>query len=299
MPPLGGAERAAGRAPHTRSQIFPPYLSWFPDSSALVVVHARAPRQRRQGSLWSRSRRGEQRPLTTPDGFVSDHEFPAVSPDGRTVAFRRGPTLSVLALRPDFTPAAEPRRSQTRRVRASPTWTPDGKEIVYSRVGASGGSTRQASIRPRPLPFGGQDAIMPVISRPVAGKPSTTGLRPKDVLTRISGVSTSPHWARRPVAPVLLPILLDHDRLQRAVLAGRQTVAFQSNRSGRMEIWVADADGANAAQLTAMGAWAAQHRHPSLVSRRTDDCVRFQAARAITTSMSCPPAAGSPRRADL
>ena len=40
IPPLGGAEQRRGRNPHSESDLCPNYLSWFPDSSALVVVHA-------------------------------------------------------------------------------------------------------------------------------------------------------------------------------------------------------------------------------------------------------------------
>ena len=39
IPPLGGAELRLAEI-HIPNQIWPNYLSWFPDSSALVVVHA-------------------------------------------------------------------------------------------------------------------------------------------------------------------------------------------------------------------------------------------------------------------
>ena len=45
VPPLGGAERSLGEIHISQSYVFPPYLSWFPDSSALVVVDFSVPQK--------------------------------------------------------------------------------------------------------------------------------------------------------------------------------------------------------------------------------------------------------------
>ncbi len=151
--------------------IVPPYLSWFPDSSALVVVHSPDPGQT-EGLFVVSIETGEKHPLTTPQAGNPDHN-PAVSPDGRTVAFKRGATLCVVAVGQDFKAATEPRvLADTSRGSAQPTWTPDGKEIVYSQNRSLWRLDPSGERPPARLPFGGQDAIMPVLSGSIPGKPT-------------------------------------------------------------------------------------------------------------------------------
>ncbi len=50
-------------------------------------------------------------------------------------------------------------------------------------------------------------------------------------------------------------------------------IIFQSTRSGNFEIWRADADGTNLAQLTFFGG--PPHWHAALVARRTPDFFRL------------------------
>ena len=84
VPPLGGTERRLGEIHIGQSDVVLPYLSWFPDSSALVVVDA--PGQREGLFVVSRES-GEKHALTTPPAGDFDTN-PAVSPDGRAVVFK-------------------------------------------------------------------------------------------------------------------------------------------------------------------------------------------------------------------
>jgi serine/threonine protein kinase/Tol biopolymer transport system component len=247
IPPLGGTEQPLAEI-HIPNQIFPNYLAWFPDSSALVVVHA-APQQTTAGLFVVSVKTRELRALTRATGS-SYHQFPAVSPDGRTVAFRNGSALSLLALSPDLTPAAEPRPLIDAPGSLHPTWTPDGKEILYVqryrlwRIDVTGEHP------PRPLSVGGEGAIMPVIS----GKSSRlvyVRRRDDQNLWRVD----LPHPGRpSPSAPVLFPSSTTRTDYNAQFSPDGKRLAFQSDRSGHMEIWVCDADGTHAQQLTAMGA---------------------------------------------
>ena len=257
---------------HIPNQIYPNYLSWFPDSSALVVVHA-APQQTTAGLFVVSVQTRELRALTRPTGS-SYHQCPAVSPDGRTVAFKNGSALSLLALRPDLTPAAEPRRLVDAPSSLQPTWTPDGKEIIYVQSFRLWRIDVTGEHPPRPLPFGGEGAIMPVISRPVAGKGSRLIYVRRTADQNLWRVDLPALGTPARSAPILFPSSTTRTDYNAQFSPDGKRLAFQSDRSGQMEIWVSDADGANAQPLTAMGSH--QHRHAPLVARRTDDCVRFQ-----------------------
>ena len=253
MPPLGGAERPLGEIHIRQNYVFPPYLSWFPDSSALVIVDSPAPQQT-EGLFVISVETGEKRALTTPSPSAPADMTPAVSPDGRTVAFKRGPALYVLAVGRDFSPTTEPRAlAGTDAVLHFPAWTPDGKEIVY---GATRSLWRVDPSRGQPparLPFVGQDAFMPVISRFVSDKPARLVFVRRTSDPNVWRVDLPALGAPAISAPVLAIASTMFDTNPQVSPDGKR-VAFQSNRSGSYEVWVADLDGANALLLTAMGA---------------------------------------------
>lgn len=158
MPAAGGPKRRVGEI---RRSWNPPasLLSWTSDSRALAVEDGEGPQG--TGSLvLMRIADGRRDWLTAaPRSSGGDH-CPAVSPDGRTVAFARSSTWAVrdiylLELGPNHTPQGEPRRlTFQNEYILSPMWTRDGREVLYViergserslwRVAASGG-------RPRPV----------------------------------------------------------------------------------------------------------------------------------------------------
>jgi Tol biopolymer transport system component len=170
IPPLGGAERRLGEIHIRQGFIIPPYLSWLPDSRALVVVNFESPEDTE--ALYAMSvERGELRRLTTAT-LSYPHQQPSVSPDGRTVVFwRRGAGVCVVGLTPDLRVSSEPKVLAHGRAGLHPTWTPDGREIVYSdgqrlwRLDATGEAPATL------LPFAGRNALMPAVSAPAAGRP--------------------------------------------------------------------------------------------------------------------------------
>jgi Tol biopolymer transport system component/DNA-binding winged helix-turn-helix (wHTH) protein len=267
IPAIGGPERklTETEAPHERKA--DPFLAWSPDNRWLVISET-ADAQRSIGSLAKPGgppaslfllsvETGERRRLTSaPPESIFD-AGPAFSPDGRALAFIRASALSVadlfvIKLTGDLQPSGEPvRLTSWNRATSSPAWTVDGSEIVLAsgrwdasslwRVGIS------RTLLPRRLEFAGDRAAFPAIGRPgrlvysqssidiniwrvdLSGGNDTTGARKRFIAS-----------TRTDMFPQFSP---DGSRL-----------LFLSDRTGRMEIWTASADGTNPRQVTSMNA---------------------------------------------
>src|SRR4030095_16208908 len=138
--PLGGPERKLAEiAADTFTGIFswaPPYLSWTPDSKYLVTMDRLSPEEP-YGLFILSVATGEKRQLTTPTPRATADGNPAISPDGRTLAFVRvvaeGDTqVCVLPLSKNYEPVGEVRPLDvSEQFLTSPAWTSDGREIVY------------------------------------------------------------------------------------------------------------------------------------------------------------------------
>ena len=169
---------------HVRNpSVWPPYLSWCPDSKCLVVTDS--PGESKLDALFVVSvETGEKKPLTNPRPPASGDTNPAVSPDGRWLVFRReanGPfsgELYRLALGRGVTPVGEPQRLTEAALNAgSPTWMPDSKEILIAAPSLNGhlwrldlDGYRPGESQPARLPYVGEDGLMPVVSRPQPGR---------------------------------------------------------------------------------------------------------------------------------
>src|SRR5205823_326390 len=118
---------------------------------------------------------GERRRLTTPAPTKGDFS-PAISPDGRRLAFVRCAQtayicgLYLLDLTADYRAAGEPRLIGTEGGGMdSPVWTKDGLEIVYM-FGVAGVNYHlmriraETGARPQRLTFAGENVSNPAIS---------------------------------------------------------------------------------------------------------------------------------------
>ena len=257
IPPLGGPERKLA-AIRTQNYFFATFLAWCPNSDCLVVTDS--PGQEKPDALFVVSlETGEKRQLTNPQPPVTGDTHPAVSPDGRWLLFHResAPPNAVLHLLPlgrNLTPTGEPARlSFAGRNRDYTAWMPDSQEILFS----SGGSLWRAAVpgehAPARLPFAGENSTMSAVSRPQPGKPSRLVYVRSIAVGSIWRIETSAPGAPASSPPIATISSTREDANPQFSPDGRR-IAFESDRSGSNEIWLADADGSNAVQLTSMGA---------------------------------------------
>jgi len=269
IPALGGPER---RIAETRVDEVPaPFLAWSPDGNSLVISDKDSPKE--PAALFVVAiDTGEKRKLTSPpseaSGRVNGDTNPAFSPDGGTLAFIRmidmRPELYLLTVSDALQPVGEARQITLGRLSGhlsallgpfdgfAPAWTEDGREIVFNvagkglwRIGVSGSAARFA--KPERLPFGGE---CPAISRrghriaysegfgclSISRMTAPGGPVARDG-TRVGSFNRSfISSTRNDLSPQFSP---DGKR-----------IAFVSDRSGHLEIWVCNSDGSSPVQLT-------------------------------------------------
>ena len=262
IPPLGGPERKLAEIRLGDTYWNQTYLAWCPDSDCVVVTDSLG--EGKPDALFVVSlETGEKRQLTKPQPPVAGDVNPAVSPDGRWLVFKRviafpGHEVYLLPLGKDLTARGEPRRltlnvGELMWNAGYLAWMPDGREILYS----TGRSLWRAAIpgdsSPARVPFVGENGIMPAVSRPQPGRPSRlVYVRSTDV-RNIWRISTSAPGAPASSPPSAAITSTSLDMSPQFSPDGRR-VAFDSDRSGPTEIWLADPDGSNAVQLTSMAA---------------------------------------------
>ena len=248
VPPIGGIERKLAESPHLGAERVSG-LSWSPDGKFLAVPDRTSPEEPFAIFLVSVESGAKRRLTSPPAQSLADHS-PAFSPDGRTLAFVRQSAAVIADIYLLQVAGGEPRRltfnDQTTRGLA---WTPDGREIVFS---SSPGAHSTSSLwrissfggMPELLSGTGGGAISPAISR--QGSRLIYSRRTSDLniwRLELSGLTTTRNRPARLIAstrtdwfPRISP---DGDR-----------IAFESDRSGSLEVWVCDRDGRRPVQLT-------------------------------------------------
>jgi eukaryotic-like serine/threonine-protein kinase len=257
--PLGGAERLLGET--FVPEIWPtPAFCWSRDSRWLIAGWPES------GTRTNLCRiavdTGEQHRLATPpQGWWGD-DSPVLSPDGRRVAFirRRGPeqgNVYLLGLTGDYGPKGEP-VPLTREACcvANPLWTSDGRQVLYVKHEQDITTLYRIAAVPGSQP----EAV-----RTIGTLGSHLAISPQgEKLAYVSGATTSNLWRvalpragiRSAAAPVLgASHIFSSSRIDAMpdFSPDGSKVAFCSNRSGSMEIWIANADGSNERQLTSLG----------------------------------------------
>jgi len=254
--------------PHARRP--DPFLAWSPDGKWLAISEKEdtqqllmnppvpAPGDPPESLFLVSVETGQRRRLTTaPPGSIFD-AGPAFSADGRSLAFIRASALSVadvflLRLSSDLQVSGEPSRlTFWSRATTSPSWTANGREILVAsgrwdasslwRVDVSG--TRP----PQRLEFAGGHADFPV-SKPAgrliyAEQSVDTNIWRTDISGTGPGKTMPPKLFVSSTRKEMFP--------QFSPDGGR--ILYLSDRSGNIEIWIANADGQNPMQLTSMNA---------------------------------------------
>ena len=250
MSQLGGAERqVAASGTH---------VAWAGDSKS-VLIRDRQGNSGPFGIYQVSLDTLERRRLTQAPVGAGDWRF-EVSPDGSTLAFIRFEKVGIADLFVVPMGGGEPRRlSNWNGSIEGLSWTPDGREIVYSvdepaasrlwRISANS----PAPARGSPIVDLPTAAMNPSISRPIAGQPARLAFQTiaRDVdlhLTDLDARLVNDTLESRPFS--------NSTRIEgsaRFSPDGRR-IAFASLRSGAPEVWVAERDGSGLQQVTTLGA---------------------------------------------
>jgi len=242
--PLGGGSRKIKDTPAGACE-----MDWSPDGT--LIVYKDEPPGQSAGLFLMSSSGSPVRRLTTSDpGF--DDRFPAFSRDGKRVAFVRNKSWGSSDIFVVDVSGGEPRRlTFMNDDLGRPVWTSDNEKIVF--WACTGGSWWAQDLyvvpvsggKPERLPFSNYDAAGPAISRRGDKLSYMRCTFDINIWKRPISNSTEPaskfaaSSSRRDLDPEYSP--------------DGSKVAFMSDRSGQMAIWLTDADGSNATMIAA--AW--------------------------------------------
>jgi serine/threonine protein kinase len=241
--PLGGGERkladVIGGGP----------LSYSPDGRSIAFAATES--QNGVRSIWSIAVDTlQKKQLVKPASGFSFDSSPKYSPDSRSLAFIRRPGAARNAICVMRLPDGMPKLVTEYNMPMDFCWTADSREIVFSgwenigevamwRIAVDGGE-------PRRIPVRGERVSLASISRNRLAYINETGHRD---IWRMN--LTGPQALKAPTYP-LLPWSSNECYISFSPDGNR--VAFQSDRSGTMEIWVCGIDGTNPKQITDMKA---------------------------------------------
>jgi Tol biopolymer transport system component len=242
VPARGGPERRLLDLRNDRYH----WLAWSPDGRHLAFADrgsAEEPYALSMLSLDTLQRRKLAPSSTHRSRSVLRFAF---SPDGQTLAFigigSPNVEICLLSLSDDQTRSIYSQQEWIGGL----AWTADGKALVVSLNQHGTRRLMQLPIdgaAPALLPIGGEDAYYPAVSR--------SG----DRLAFVRDISDTDLWRVELSSPTgqgkASPLVRStrRDAEPRFSPDGKR-IAFQSNRSGSLEIWVSDADGGNQVQLT-------------------------------------------------
>jgi Tol biopolymer transport system component/DNA-binding winged helix-turn-helix (wHTH) protein len=240
---IGGAERKlfAGAPAH-------PPLDWSPDGRTIAFTAKELDQE--TYSIYSISVESlETRKLSEPP-MDSQDWGPAFSPDGKQLAFvRMNSDLGDIFMMPASGGAPRRLTFDHASIPTSPTWTRDGRSIVFSstrnsvptlwRIPVSGGSPTQVpqvgvvTTYPSVAPTGHRLAYQQILGSSSIWSTDLSRIGERDSAQEIAaskGYNRAPDFS-----------------------ADGKKIAFDSDRSGTMEIWTCNKDGSDLTQLTHFG----------------------------------------------
>ena len=265
MPSAGGPERKLAdlKIAHFMDAS---QLSWSPDGRWLAFADGEVDAY----GIFSMSPvTGDRRRLTKGSGPRGDLD-PAYSPDGRRLAFRRGDSESqaeiyLQALNSDGLPEGNPDQLTDLRVRStSPVWSGDGRNLFFSSgiFNLAVNNIYRLQVVPRTsapperLTSSSGDAHFSLAAswqgRLLAYTRRVTDLNIWEVEQNEQG------WSPPQPVSVLASIRTEQDP---ALSPDRRQIAFVSDRSGQLELWVAHRDNGRPRQITSFdGAYVGRPR---------------------------------------
>jgi Tol biopolymer transport system component len=203
--------------------------------------------------------------MTSPPSPGIEDCCPSLSPDGRTLAFSRlvdvRADLYLLTVSDGLKAVGEPKRIELGKLNGyAPVWTEDGREIVFWngglsraelwRIDVSGPEGR--SPEPQRLVALGENAIDAAISRR-GHRLAYNSFSTHSSIRHIAAPGGSKARNEKSAGPVNgdTPFIYStRDDTSPEFSPDGKKIAFVSNRSGDLEIWVCDSDGSNPVQLT-------------------------------------------------
>jgi Tol biopolymer transport system component/DNA-binding winged helix-turn-helix (wHTH) protein len=242
--PLGESERKINTE-DCSTDFFKGGLSWSPDGKQLAfLIH---PSDEESGVARLRLLSFDSMEEAPIETMCKGVLAPAFSPNGEYLAWACADDLSDVSIYIKHVNS----KTITRLLRGIDgigglAWSADSRRILYS-TGFSGGDLWEASLdrpnRPEKLPFGHDVTDLTVNGRAkrlvFKQNHTNTNIWRVDLLNPKLQAEKVVASSRVQVSPNYSP--------------DGTKIAFESNRSGSNEIWVCDADGSNAVQLTSFG----------------------------------------------
>lgn len=231
--------------PQSASQWEQGALTWSPDGESLAFPDHAGSNPSSSIVLLNLKTLQSQTLTTPPDGWEGDLT-PAFSPDGKRIAFSRASETAVRDLY--WIASTGGQVHQITHDSAgidSLAWFPDGKSIVFSSNRGGKSALWRVFLRggaPARMPIGTEDAAQPTVSR-------------DGNILRVAYTQGSAIWS-------IISVTHGAEGVSRELLSSTQEdsapsfardglrFAFQSQRSGFQEIWMAAVDGTGAHPLT-------------------------------------------------
>ncbi|MFN7936617.1 MAG: protein kinase [Bryobacteraceae bacterium] len=233
------------------------HYTWGRDAGQLVIA------QRSDAGIWPHLRgfdAGSRRrwEITAPPREGRGDQSVTLSPDGATLCFvrlesRESADLYLLPVDRQLRATSRARRLTSRRLRAMfPHWSPGGRELIYAsgtlgnftafRVAADG------RFEPRQIPEAGS-GIEALAVAPTTGTMAVARRKAETNIWRLELEGPG----GKVVKAEKLPVSTGSEDMV-TIAPGGKRIAFESSRSGELQIWVAGANGEDAKQLTTYAA---------------------------------------------
>jgi Tol biopolymer transport system component/DNA-binding winged helix-turn-helix (wHTH) protein len=240
-----------------------PYLAWAPGGGGLVVV-APAAADEPPALFYVSLNTREKRQLTYPAKSSRGDGTPAFSPDGKTLAFvrrlgERAGDVYLLAVDAAVEPLGDPEKLvAAKRAAGSLVWGANGRELIYPSTEGGTGLWRvstDGSAQPQRLAIGGPLDMDPTGWGELQIAFSAAARRL--IYQRMN--RNTDLWRLRLSAPrggIVEKTLIGSSTSNEsfpALSPDGKTIAFNSNRGGSNEVWTANVDGSDAAQITSFG----------------------------------------------
>ena len=240
-----------------RGGILNPSLTWTLDQKWLIVSE-RCPENGVPALFRISTTTGEEvRISSTSAGQFAGDLSPAISPDGRRLAFTRSTSSSwrdvfVMPLSPDNLPAGDAiRLSDAQSDIDYLSWAPDGNSLVYSAAATVSAPHHLYRIDAN------QHSLLGITELGIEGdRPTLAGNPPKLAYIR-TNIEQSSVWRldRRAPHPKKTRLLsLTRRDFTTDLSPNGDKIVFSSIRSGETEIWMSRTNGSSLRPLTSIGA---------------------------------------------